>query len=172
MKKVIIASTVALSFMGMVNTASAAHGEVQFIGAVTATTCNLVPEVGGAVNNLVQLGTAGLTTAAPAVSFALKGDANCTALTATDTAEISWGGPFNAQGLRAQSGTATGAWVKLTAVNSKTANQDMTSALSTASFAGNLIISGADGAQFTATLNGGGTAGDYKSAAAFVVAYK
>lgn len=169
MKKVIIASIVAL---GMSN-AFAANGEVQFIGAVTATTCDLTPEVNGSVNNMIQLGTASTNTAATAVNFTLKADASqsgCTNLDDTKVASISWGGPFNAQGLENQSGAATGSWVELTAVNSKTANEIMTSSKTVADFAGDIINT--DGAKFKAVLNGGSAAGDFKSAAAFVVAYK
>lgn len=169
MKKVIIASIVAL---GMSN-AYAANGEVQFIGAVTATTCDLTPEVNGSVNNMIQLGTASTNSTAPAVNFTLKADVSqsgCTSLTDTDVASISWGGPFNTQGLENQSGSAAGSWVQLTAVNSKTTNEIMTASKTIADFAGDTINT--DGAQFKAVLNGGSAAGDFKSAAAFVVAYK
>lgn len=168
MKKVIIASIVAL---GMSN-AFAANGEVQFIGAVTATTCDLTPEVNGSVNNMIQLGTASTGATATAVNFTLKADnsTGCTGLDASKTASIAWGGPFNAQGLENQSGAASDSWVELTAVNSKTANEIMTASKTVADFAGDKINT--DGAQFKAILNGGSVAGDFKSAAAFVVAYK
>ncbi|EAB1739356.1 hypothetical protein O3L50_004601 [Salmonella enterica] len=173
MKKAIIASAIAVASLGMMNTASAGNGEVQFIGAVTATTCDLSPEVGGSVTSLVQLGTASLNAAAAPVTFSLKADSgqsDCSALDAAKTATISWAGQFNAQGLANQNGTATGAWMKLTAQNAKTAAQVVTDSASSVEFAGDEIKN--NGALFEATLNGGAAAGDFKSAAAFVVAYK
>lgn len=172
MKKIII-SVLALSAMGMSGVVAAASGDVQFIGAVTATTCDLTPEVGGAVTNMVQLGTASTSAAATPVHFTLKADNSqgCNALTSNDIAEISWGGPFNATGLSNQGGTATDAWVKLSSVNAKTTNiVDMTASRLTVDFAGDTLNT--DGAKFSAELNGGTIPGNYSSAAAFVVAYK
>ncbi|WNI88057.1 fimbrial protein [Citrobacter portucalensis] len=172
MKKVILVSAVAMASLGMINIASAAHGEVQFIGAVTAKTCDLTPEVNGSVTNMVQLGTAGVNGQASAVTFKLKANPDqpdCEALAAGDTATIGWGGQFDHQGLGNQSGSANGAWVKLMSVNSKTANSVITSSKASSDFAGDKIKT--DGAQFEATLNGGAAPGDYRSAAAFVVAY-
>lgn len=175
MKKAIIASAIALSFMGMVNTASAANAnEVQFTGAVTATTCAMTPTVGGSVNNLVPLGTASLNGKATSVDFSLMVDAanaGCAALDATKTAEIAWTGNLNSQGLTNVSGSANGAWVELKTKNAKTTKvQTINSGKSAMDFAGDEIKT--NGAQFTAQLNGGGAAGDFKSVSSFVVAYK
>lgn len=173
MKKAIIASAIAVASLGMMQTASASNGEVQFMGAVTATTCDLSPEVGGSVSSMVQLGTASLSTAATPVTFSLKADSSqsgCSALDAAKTATISWGGGFDTQGLTNQNGASTGSWMKLVAQNAKTANQVVTNSALSVDFAGDEIKN--NGALFQATLNGGTTAGDFKSAAAFVVAYK
>ncbi|ARZ01232.1 hypothetical protein AXW37_09840 [Yersinia ruckeri] len=171
--KTIIASVISLIALGGAN-AFAANGEVQFIGAVTATTCDLIPEVSGAVNNVIQLGTAPIDNVATEVEFALKPNdtqAGCAALDTTKTAEIAWGGQFNASGLENQGGTATGSWVKLSTVNAKTtAIVDMTASKLSADFDGAVLK--ADGAKFKAQLNGLNQAGSYNSAAAFVVAYK
>ncbi|ELF1294343.1 fimbrial protein [Salmonella enterica] len=172
MKKSILSAVIVMSALGGGLNANAANGEVNFIGAVTATTCDLSPEVSGSITNMVQLGTAGVSAAATPVEFVLKpnsAQAGCTGLLDSNVAEIAWGGQFNATGLENQGGSATGAWVKLTSVNSK-ANGDITSSSLTSEFAGDKIKD--EGAKFNATLNGGSTAGDYKSAAAFVVAYK
>ncbi|HGU0911998.1 TPA: hypothetical protein ACM6V8_004997 [Escherichia coli] len=37
--------------------AMASQGDVQFFGNVTANTCDVTPEVGGNVTNMIQLGT-------------------------------------------------------------------------------------------------------------------
>ncbi|EOU4021579.1 fimbrial protein [Salmonella enterica] len=173
MKKIVLATTVAMASLGMISTASAASGEVQFIGAVTAKTCDLKPVVNGSVTNMVQLGTANISQAGSAVEFSLKPDssqADCQALANTMTATIGWGGKLNSQGLGNQSGSASGSWVELKSVNSKTANSIITSSKSSSDFAGDKIKS--EGAKFSAKLNGSTVPGDYRSAAAFVVAYK
>ncbi|EDV7203288.1 fimbrial protein [Salmonella enterica subsp. enterica serovar Bredeney] len=173
MKKSILSAVIVLSALGgAALNANAANGEVNFIGAVTATTCDLTPEVGGSISNMVQLGTAGTSSDATAVEFVLKPDASqsgCNSLIESNVAQISWGGQFNATGLENQGGTATDAWVQLTSVNAKTPGNITSSAL-TSEFAGDKIKS--EGAKFKAVLKGGSTPGDYKSAAAFVVAYK
>ncbi|EAY0104271.1 fimbrial protein [Salmonella enterica] len=173
MKNIILVTAVTMASLGAISTASAASGEVQFIGAVTAKTCDLKPEVGGSVTNMVQLGTANINSAATAVAFALKPDmsqSDCAALSNSSTVSISWGGQFNNNGLGNQSGSATGSWVGLKSINSKKVNSNITSSESSLDFTGDKIKD--EGAKFEATLNGGAVAGDYKSAAAFVVAYK
>lgn len=171
MKKVILASAIALSFVGMVNTASAsATSEVRFIGAVSTVTCDLQAEVDGSVNSMVQLGTAKIDTAATPVEFSLKPKAGQNCDLTGKTADISWGGAFSPNGLKSQSGAADDAWVKLTAINSKVPNSLINSTALTTSWDGPTVIN--DGAKFRAELNGGKKAGDYHSAAAFAVAYK
>ncbi|AOV97656.1 hypothetical protein A9798_12320 [Edwardsiella hoshinae] len=173
MKKTIIASMVSLAAISMfASYATAATGDVQFIGAVTATTCALTPEIAGSSNPIIQLKDVATSGAGTAVTFTLKAGsaAGCQSLDNTKTAEISWMGQFNSEGLMNQGGSATGAWVKLTAVNSQTANTDITAASPSATFGGDVIKT--NGAQFSATLKGGSVAGDFRSVAAFAVAYK
>ncbi|WP_336285297.1 fimbrial protein PefA [Citrobacter arsenatis] len=170
MKKNLLAVS-ALALAVMSGSAMAANGEVQFLGVVTDVTCDLIPETGGAVNNLVQLGTVAKNTAGTAVDFTLKADGNqagCQGLTGKAT--IGWAGPFSTTGLKAQSGLATDAWTKISTVNADTtAVQDITSSKLSTQFDATLLTS--DGAKFKAQLNGGAIVGDYQSAAAFVVAY-
>lgn len=170
MKKNLLAVS-ALALAVMSGSALAANGEVQFLGVVTDTTCDLKPETGGAVNNLVQLGTVAKGTAGTVVNFALKADpAAPGCATLTGKATIGWAGPFSATGLKAQSGLATDAWTKIDTVNADTtAVQNINSTHLSSQFdATQLTVTGA---QFTAQLNGGAIVGDYQSAAAFVVAY-
>lgn len=170
MKKNLLAVS-ALALAVMSGSALAANGEVQFLGVVTDTTCDLKPETGGAVNNLVQLGTVAKSTAGNVVNFALKADPaapGCAALTGKAT--IGWTGPFSVTGLKAQSGLATDAWTKIDTVNAQTtAAQNINSTHLSSDFDAAKLTT--DGAQFTAQLNGGTIVGDYQSAAAFVVAY-
>ncbi|MGS0639263.1 fimbrial protein [Citrobacter sp. VF227] len=170
MKKYLLAVS-ALALAVMSGSAMAASGEVQFLGVVTDVTCDLKPEVGGAVNNLVQLGTASTGGAGNEVGFTLKADgtqAGCQNLTGNVT--IGWSGPFDANGLKAQSGLASDAWTRIYAVNAVTTPlQDINSGTLSTDFDATKLTT--DGAQFNAYLNGGGIVGDYQSAAAFVVAY-
>lgn len=178
MKKSLFAVS-ALALAVMSGSAMAAN-DVQFIGAVTDTTCNLVPEVNGATVNVVHLGTVATGAAGKPVEFTLKrgSDAGCSALTNTGaptSATIGWQGPFNAAGLSNQSGTATGAVMTLKTVNAKDTQKTITNAVSSADFDVSKIATSAgtaDGAKFEATLTGGATAGTFISSAAFAVAYK
>lgn len=175
MKMKSIAALCGLSLAVISSSTVAASGDIRFVGAVTDVTCNVQPSVNGAVNNMVQLGTASLTTPATAVDFSLKstGDAGCTSLVSSDVVRIIFSGPLNMSGLINQSGSATGAMVKIKSVNASADNSvDISQTSTSRSFPGSLFNSTtADGAKFTAQLVGGSAAGDYQSAVAFVVAY-
>ncbi|MFB2962667.1 fimbrial protein, partial [Aeromonas jandaei] len=141
-----------------------------FIGAVTSVTCDLQPEVSGAVGATVQLGTVEASGTGSAVEFSLKtvaGQAGCASLTGK-TATITWAGNLTAQGVGNQGGRATDAWVELKGVNSA-ATTPVTASSSRVEFEGNKINS--EGAKFTAALKAGTAVGDFKSVTAFVVAY-
>lgn len=175
MKKLFSLSVLSLALLS--GNALAGNGEIRFIGAVTDVTCNLVPSVGGSVNNTIQLGTASLTTPATAVDFSLKSDmaADCSALQDDDVVSIAFMGPLNDAGLANQSGLATDAIVEIKSVNA-TAAADNTVVIKQGSdkraFKGSLFsTAGAAGAQFTAQLVGKTEQGDYQSALAFAVSY-
>lgn len=171
MKKIFACSLIALGCMA--GTAHAGSGEVRFLGAVTDTTCDLLPEVDGSVNNLVQLGTAGIDGKAGQKTFKLvlnPAQPDCAALPDDQVATIAWGGMFNEQGLTNQSGLATDAWVNIKTVNATGTQTDINSTSHAADWTGDTLK--ATGAEFTAELNGGKIPGDFASAAAFVVAYK
>lgn len=171
MKNLLAASALALVVTS--GAAVAANGEVQFLGVVTDTTCDILPIVGGGtVNNLVQLGTVSTNGMGTTVPFALKADMTqpgCQTLTAADTATIGWNGAFDINGLKAQSGVAADAWAAIDTVNSVAPGQGINSTNLSADFTGDVLTT--TGAMFEATLHGGNTAGDYRSVAAFVVAY-
>ncbi|MFB2832056.1 fimbrial protein, partial [Aeromonas jandaei] len=129
MKKLLIAAAITISFAGAVNTASASNGDVQFIGAVTSVTCDLQPEVSGAVGATVQLGTVEASGTGSAVEFSLKtvaGQAGCASLTGK-TATITWAGNLTSNGLGNTGGKANDAWVELKGVNSKVVGTKITS---------------------------------------------
>ncbi|EEJ8283085.1 fimbrial protein [Salmonella enterica] len=170
MKKLMIASAIAMSMAA--GSAMASQGEIQFFGNVTAKTCDLSPEVGGAVNKIIQLGTATTNGDATAVDFVLKAN-DPTACADADQlgAHVSWMGNLGADGITNQNGSATGAVVELKAKNAKTGNdKPVSSAVTTIEFEPGKLAN--DGLQFSAQLKGGATAGDYSSAVAYAVTYK
>lgn len=172
MKKSIIASIIALGVLG--GTAHAAN-EVTFLGSVNAATCDLTTSVNGAAqpNQVVQLGTVQAGQTGTAVEFAMKpADASaqgCQNLN-TKTVTVSWASSaLNADGFGATSGAATDAVVLVNSVNSKTPGA-VNANTSTVDFDGANLTT--DGLKFNAQLKGGQTEGDFKSVAAFAVAYK
>ncbi|HCC1352343.1 TPA: major pilin PefA [Salmonella enterica subsp. enterica serovar Paratyphi C] len=172
MKKSIIASIIALGVLG--GTAHAAN-EVTFLGAVSATTCDLTTSVNGAAqpNQVVQLGTVQANQTGNAVEFAMK-PADPTAQAcgnlAQKTATITWASAaLDGEGFGATSGTAADAKVLVDSVNSKAPGAVNANASSVDFDGANLTT---DGLKFTAKLKGGQTEGDFKSVASFAVTYK
>lgn len=67
MKKLMIASAMAMIMAtgsAMAGVKQASQGEVQFVGAVAATTCDVIVSADGAVNNQVQFGVVNVGDAA------------------------------------------------------------------------------------------------------------
>ncbi|MBC3378678.1 fimbrial protein [Serratia fonticola] len=171
-KNLLVVSALA---MAVLSGSAMAANEVQFLGVVSDTTCDITPVVNGSVKNLVQLGTVAKGITGNPVDFTLKADPNApgcgTADLAGKVATIGWGGPLDTTGLKPQGGLATDAYVLLATKNATTtAVQSITSTHSNADFDAEKLTT--DGAQFTAALKGGQVVGDYSSAAAYVVAYK
>lgn len=172
MKQMAIAAAI-ISALGM-GAASANTGEVQFIGAVTDTTCNINPVVNGAVKNTIDLGTMKVDgTGADEVAFELVPDSQ--ACLDKTSASVGWqSAGFDQNGLSNMKGDATGASIKITAVNSTTANQSVTSNMQTIDFGNGTDAIGSF--EFTSQLvkNDGATAtpGTVISSATYAVAYK
>ncbi|MEB5957030.1 hypothetical protein MXE97_19995 [Escherichia coli] len=182
MKKLMIASAIAMTMAA--GSAMASQGNVQFFGTVTAKTCDLVVDQGGAVVNMIQLGSVGNggTSAGNDIgeekTFTLKpaAGANCNSITA---AKMAWDSPaMNANGIGNQSGKAIDAHVKLVAVNSMgkvqtdiNADKEIKAGQNTVDY----TITGTgladEGFKFKAQLVGGTTPGDFNTAAAYSVAY-
>ncbi|EAA0698994.1 fimbrial protein [Salmonella enterica] len=176
MKKTLVVSAIALGFMGVTSIASANTGEVQFIGAVTDTTCNISPEVDGVMKSTIQLGTMKTDgTGAQEINFKLVPDTQ--ACLDKTNASVGWqSAGFDNNGLVNMKGDATGAAIELVAVNSTTANEkvtfnnqniefgDGTNAIGNFEFKTKLVKTFATG-----TL---ATPGTVISSAAYAVAYK
>jgi type 1 fimbria pilin len=157
----------------LTSSAAYANSDVTFIGAVTAQTCEVLPEIDGAVKNTLQLGSVAPSEQGTAVPFTLKAASSvgCDALTADMTASIAWTGPFDATGLKAANGsTAIDSHVLLSTVNASTTPVvAMKEGATTANFVANLAST--DGFKYTAVLDAGATPGNFATAAAYTVAY-
>lgn len=92
-------------------------GELHFIGSVADVTCNIKVLVGGVPNNTIQLGSmAADGTGATAVDFSLAPE-NAACLEKI-SANVGWQSILlTPEGLGNGSGTATGAFIRLTAGN-------------------------------------------------------
>ncbi|HAV9158658.1 TPA: fimbrial protein [Escherichia coli] len=170
MKKLMIASAIAMTMVA--GSAMASTGDVQFFGNVSATTCDVAPEVGGNVTNLIQLGTVAPSVLGAEVDFAFKAKnptgGDCAAL-ASKTASFAWTGNLIADGIGAQGGLAQDAYVVLKPANGTTANA-ITSANNVATFDAAKATS--EGFKYKAQLKGGTTVGDFQTAAAYAVTYQ
>ncbi|WP_341823252.1 fimbrial protein [Escherichia coli] len=170
MKKLMIASAIAMTMAA--GSAMASQGDVQFFGNVSASTCNVAPEVGGNVTDLIQLGTVAPSGTGNKIDVVFKATnaqgGDCAALTGK-TASFAWTGNLIAEGIGAQGGLAQDAHVILKPKNGANTNA-ITSANNVASFDATKAIS--DGFQFEAQLKGGTTPGDFQTAAAYAVTYQ
>ncbi|MCK2989295.1 fimbrial protein [Escherichia coli] len=171
MKKLMIASAIAMTMAA--GSAMAQQGQVQFFGNVSSVTCDVTPEVGGNVTNLVQLGTVAASGTGNEVPFTLKASnpsgGQCGSLT-NKTATIAWNSPaFTAQGLGATGGLARDAYVILKPSN---ANESTAITKNNQSSTFDATKATSVGFGFKAQLQAGTTEGDFSSAAAFAVSYQ
>jgi len=147
-------------------------GEVHFIGSVSDVTCNINPVVDGVKKDVIQLGVMGTDgSGSSAVTFSLVPDsAGCLAKT---EANVGWqSSQFSAEGLANGSGTATGAFIKLIALNSD--NTAISATTQNATFSG--TAGGIKSFDFTAQLQliagtAAATPGSVLASAAYTVAY-
>ena len=183
MKKSILASVIAL---GMVSgLAQAAGNEVQFVGSVVATTCDLeasgTGSDAGLVKNIIELGQTKINTPGKEVTFAFKpvnnaqNQQNCEQLAAGPNSKVvlTWNSnAFDGQnGLGAISGAASDAFVKVQALNADTNNNVvMLTSGASQEFAAAKLAS--DGLQYKAQLVGKTQPGDFQTASKFTVHYK
>lgn len=181
MKKSILASVIAL---GMVSgLAQAAGNEVQFVGSVVTTTCDLeasgTGSNAGLVKNIIELGQAVKGNPGKEVTFAFKpvnnagNQTNCQGLDPTSKVVITWNSnAFDGlNGLKALSGAASDAYVKVQALNAEgSGNAVMLTSGASQEFTADKLKS--NGLQYKAQLVGGQQAGDFQTASKFTVYYK
>ncbi|EEZ9068036.1 fimbrial protein [Escherichia coli] len=168
MKKLMVASAIAMT---MVAGSAMASGDVQFFGSVTEITCDVVPEVDGSVNNMIQLGAVKKGQLGKEVSLVLKaaGGQECAKLVSGKTASVAWSGNLTSKGIGAQGGVAKDAYVVLKPKNGTT-NNVITSTNHVAEFAAENVTG--KGLTFTAQLQAEQTVGDFQTAAAYALTYK
>lgn len=180
MKKSIIASIVALGLVsGM---AQADEKEIQFVGSVTAVTCDIDPSVDGSTSimpGVIQLGTVKKGETGTAINFSFKpsatsgNQASCDSMQDNGTVSLTWtGDKFTTDGLGSISGTATDAHVQITALNAKSQGDFIKASATTHEFAPSHLKTGGKGLQYKAVLKGGSVAGDFQTAAKFNLTYK
>lgn len=171
LKNIILSSAIAAAMMtGIAHAADS--GEIQFMGAVSAKTCDINATVDGAVKNLVQLGTVTANGGTSEKEFQLKlKDAATCDLTNLTKAFVTWNASsLNAAGLANLNGTAKDAKVELIALNAKTPNTLVNSTANDVEFESAIVKT--DGFKFKAKLTGGATKGTVDTAAAFAVRYE
>lgn len=156
--------------------ASIIDTDVQFNGRVTALTCELLPEFGGAVDTTIQLGTVGVGEEGDKVSFALKADTSdpaCATLAEQAAVEIEWSsgtGIFTAAGLSTPSSEASDAIIVIASMPLGALGAEVNTTNNLSSFTGADIF--AEGARFTAALHAGQVPGDVIATAMYSVVYK
>lgn len=180
MKKLMIASAIAMAMTAgsaMADVQQASQGQVQFVGAVAAKTCDVVVSGDGAVSNQVQFGTVGVSgTSQKEFTVKLK-DPTCIAgavRTASAKANFTWSSPvLGENGFKNQSGTAKNAYVSMNAKadadNAADRSDEITDVNNTVGFT---ISQAEKGFVYEATLHGGDTAGSFETAASYTIAYE
>ncbi|EFD5296533.1 fimbrial protein [Escherichia coli] len=172
MKKVFIASAIAMS-MAAGSAMASQQGEIQFLGVVTDTTCDITSSVDGNVTNVVQLGsiTKGAQGQEKDIVLKAKDAAACTSINGK-TATIKFVGDLVDNGLNNTNGSAQKATVTLKTVNGKgTAEQVVKKGSNSVTFDADKATG--DGYKFKAQLvsDSTGTAGTFESALAYAVTY-
>lgn len=171
---VMLISSLALAIMSGSAMANINGGEIQFQGSVSTTTCDIQTQTPSGQSNTVELGNVAPGGTGAKVGFSLQPSSNCAASAqagqaAGTQASISFTGPFDTKGVKPTSGAADDARLKLTAVNSTTANQEITKTQNNAAFTMEELNKGAG---FSAELVPGTKTGDWRSSLSYVVTYK
>lgn len=156
----------------MADVQQGSQGEVQFVGAVAAKTCDVVISGDGAVNNQVQFGVvAPSSTVDKEFTVKLK-DPSC--IDAAAKATFAWYSPsLGGNGFKNQSGTATDAYVSLNAKegadNAPGRHDDITDINNTVDFT---ISQAEKGFVYQTTLHAGSTPGSFETAASYTIVYE
>ena len=175
MKKLMIASAMAMIMAtgsAMAGVKQASQGEVQFVGAVAATTCDVIVSADGAVNNQVQFGVVNVNeTKNKDFKLSLK-DPSC--INGSNKATFEWYSPaLGDTGIGNQSGTATGSYVELKAKSGVTNNPSRIDAITALNNSVDFTVTQAVmGFEYTATLHADNTPGSFETAASYTVVYE
>lgn len=181
MKKLMIASAIAMTMAAgsaMADVQQGSQGEVQFVGAVAAKTCDVVISGDGAVNNQVQFGVVNKSETADKYFTVKLKDPSCLAPAAAKAnstkATFTWYSPkLTEQGFANQSGTATDSYVSLKAKNSATNTADREDEITDLNNTIAFTISQAEqGFEYQATLHAGTTPGSFETAASYTIVYE
>ncbi|MBC3378672.1 hypothetical protein H8I69_06010 [Serratia fonticola] len=169
-------------FLAVFSSVMASKNNLNFIGAVTNTTCDVYVEVNGAPGNGVDLGRAviGQLDGKNAADFVLKPvitQSGCMGLTAQNNVTIAWAGNFSVdvflfQGLLgSQSGTATdsGLYWYYHRPGLPDAPQFVTRMTHSVTLPGDRFLQ--EGANFHVVLVPGVLTGVFQAAAAYAVSY-
>lgn len=175
MKKLMIASAIAMTMAAgsaMATVQQGSQGEVQFVGAVVANTCDVVISGDGAVNNQVQFGVVNVSaTKEKDFKISLK-EPSCIA--DAKKATFAWYSPaLGETGIKNQSGTAKGSYVELKAKNDATNNPSHTNVITALNNGVDFTVTQAEmGFEYTATLHADSTPGSFETAASYTVVYE
>lgn len=175
MKKLMIASAIAMTMAAgsaMADVQQGSQGEVQFVGAVAAKTCDVVVSGDGAVNNMVQFGVVDVNNDVKKEFTVKLKDPTCIA--GSTKAKFAWNSPTLAEeGFKNQSGTATAAYVALNAKDGESNTPTRHDAITDANNTVDFTISQAEaGFVYEATLHAGAVPGSFETAAAYTVVYE
>lgn len=174
-KNVLAMSALALAMFSGSVMADTNMGEVQFVGVVSDTTCDIVPSVGGAENAVIQLGSVKTSVAGNVVEFALKPVAGSSCdLTGLTNANFNFtSSSMNEVGIGNDTGLATDANMLLKVLNAGSGSTvvDIKNGSTTAAVPVTELNDQTKGAKLSAQLVGGAVAGDYKSAVVYAVSY-
>lgn len=176
MKKLMVASAIAMTMTA--GSAMAATQTIQFTGAVTSKTCDLV--VDGNNSGQINLGaTDGInsgTNTGPEVAFVLKPGAEAGDCDSITKAQAAWNSSsLNYNGIGNDGGGAKGSYVLLTAESGTDVTTDDTDAIKSGANVVTYRIANSglrnEGLKYKAKLVSGGTAGDYRAVVTYAVSY-
>ncbi|KLW85420.1 hypothetical protein SP99_04582 [Enterobacter sp. BIDMC92] len=175
MKKILTVSALSIAMVSGSAFAGNNTGDVQFVGVVTDTTCDIVPYVNGAPNSIVNIGSAttinGSASTGPVTQFFLKvaNGATCGDASLNNAVFNFYSNTLNANGIGNSTGTATDSNMLLTVLNANAGIQPIDQSNNTAEIS--LPLFNSDGLNLTAQLMGGTVPGSYESTMTYTVYY-
>ncbi|HFL4980891.1 TPA: hypothetical protein ACG34Y_004926 [Escherichia coli] len=175
MKKLMIVSAIAMTMAAgsaMANVQQGSQGEVQFVGAVAAKTCDVVITGDGAVNNQVQFGVVNVSDIATKEFKVSLKDPKC--ISGSNKATFAWYSPaLSDTGIKNQSGTAKDSYVELKGKDGATNTPSRTDLITALNNSLDFTVSQAEmGFEYEATLHAGTTPGSFGTAASYTIVYE